>query len=261
MRIPSAFRLFTLLLAVSALFASCKSEKEDFTTEDFNTYYMQMTPGKYITYRLDSLVFTQFNKVAEIHRYQVRDMVDAAITDNQGRPAFRVYRSIRDSLGTYPWSPMGTYIITKLTDQIEVVEDNLRFIKLRTPVKDGFSWRGNRYIPDDPYLTLGYNFSNDNPDVFPFWNYYYDGAPGNFSYRGNNYTNVLTVEQEDEVTNVPVVIASSYASKSRGVERYSKNIGMVFKQYELWEYQPDPTGGTNYNYFGFGVTMWMIDHN
>lgn len=259
MRISIVFRLFIVAIVTSTVFYSC-SEKEEFITENVSDY-LPLATGKYITYRLDSLVFTQFNRVSEIHRYQVKDQVDALVTDNIGRPAYRVYRYIRDSTGTQPWQPSGTYLITVLPDQIEVVEDNLRFIKLHMPVKDGFSWRGNRYAPDDPYLPLGYNFSNDNVDVFPFWDYYYDGAPTGFSYRGKNYTDVITVEQQDEVTNVPILAPGSYASKSRAVERYSKNIGLVFKQYELWEYQPDPTGGPNYNYFGFGVTMWMIDHN
>ena len=38
---------------------------------------------------------------------------------------------------------------------------------------------------------------------------------------------------------------------------YSKNIGLVYRKFELWEYQTSP----NTHYTGFGITMWMIDHN
>lgn len=260
MRITAFIRLSLVTLFAGVIFSSCENEKEELATGKVREY-MPLIVGKYITYRLDSMVFTNFNKVIETHRYQVKEQVDAEVTDNLGRPSYRVFRYIRDSAGTQSWQPMGTYFITPLADKIEVVEDNLRFIKLHMPVKNGFTWRGNRYVPDDPYFTLGFNFSNDNSDVFPFWDYYYDGDLGTFSYRDKTYNDVLTVEEVDESTNVPIISTTSYASKSRAVERYSKNLGMVFKQYELWEYQPDATGGSNYSYFGFGVTMWMIDHN
>ncbi|HEY9663211.1 MAG TPA: hypothetical protein V6C65_32600, partial [Allocoleopsis sp.] len=82
-----------------------------------------------------------------------------------------------------------------------------------------------------------------------------------FSYKGNNYTDVYTVEEADESFNVPITSPGSYGSKSRSVEKYAKAIGLVYREYELWEYQPN-TGGTGGPYkTGFGITMWMIDHN
>src|SRR5687767_13935146 len=146
-------RRFCLQLTVisSLLFfilTSC-SEKEEFTSEPINDYFL-LTPGKYISYRLDSLVFTNFGRTIETHRYQVKEQVDALITDNLGRPSYRVFRYLRDSLGLTPWQPSGTYFITPLADQVEVVEDNLRFIKLHMPLRENFSWKGNRYLPSEP---------------------------------------------------------------------------------------------------------------
>ena len=145
---------------------------------------------------------------------------------------------------------------------MEVIEDNLRFIKLHAPVTAAFTWKGNRYLPSDtcggPYCPL-YKFSND--DEIQDWNYYYDGALSSFSYRGMNYTDVLTVEQADESFNVPIVIPTSYAARTRSVEKYSKSIGPVYREYELWEYQPNTGNPAGPYKTGFGITMWMIDHN
>ncbi len=145
MRPQSIIRLSLLAIVITTLF-SCKTEKEEFTTDNISDYIV-LTPGKYITYRLDSLVFTNFGRTTETHRYQVKDQVDALITDNLGRPSYRIYRYLRDSLGTTAWQPTGTYFITPLADQIEVIEDNLRVIKLHMPIKDGFSWGGNKFMP------------------------------------------------------------------------------------------------------------------
>jgi hypothetical protein len=252
----TAIYSFLFLLTLSLVFISCE-EKEVFEAEEMEAY-MPVEPGKYIIYRLDSLVFTNFGRNEEIHRYQVMHQVDAQITDNQGRPAYRVYTFIRDSLGTMPWQASGTYSVTILGDQVEVQEDNLRFIKLHAPLNDGFNWKGNRFMPTDPYDAL-FPFTND--DNIDDWDYYYDGTPASFSYRGETYDNVVTVEQVDETFNVPITNPGVFALKSRSVERYSKDIGLVFRQYELWDYQPN-TGGSGGGYkTGFGITMWMIDHN
>ena len=255
MKILSSSRLVMLAFAASLLF-SC-NKKEDFTTEAIADY-VPLAPGKYITYRIDSMVFTNFGRNTEIHKYQVKHQVDAQITDNLGRPAYRVFRYLRDTAGTQAWQPAGSYFITPLTDQLEISEDNLRFIKLHLPIRDGYSWKGNRYLPTDAYGPL-FNFSND--DNMEAWDFYYNGQPGAFSYRGNNYSNVYSVEEVDESFNVPITNTGAYAARSRSVEKYSKTIGLVYRQYELWEYQPN-TGGSGGPYkTGFGITMWMIDHN
>jgi hypothetical protein len=261
MRILSIFR-FPLLAIAAISFYSC-NEKEEFTTEKISDY-APLTAGKYITYRLDSMVFTNFGRSTEIHKYQVKHVIDAQIVDNLSRPSYRVYRYLRDSVDAtswtpaQPWIPAGSYFITPLSDQLEVIEDNLRFIKMHLPIRNGFSWKGNRYLPTDPYGSK-YNFSND--DNMEDWDFYYDGEPTSFSYRNVNFSDVLTVEQVDEAFNVPITTPTAYASNSRSVEKYSKNIGLVYRQYELWEYQPN-TGGSGGPYkTGFGITMWMIDHN
>lgn len=255
MRILSLTRISLFAVILFSL-VSC-SEKEEFQTEAL-TDYIPVTPGKYITYRLDSLVFPNFGRNTETHSYQEKHVIDALI-DTLGHPSYRVYRYIRDSAGLQPWLPLagGTYYITISNDQIEVVENNLRFIKLHTPIRDGYNWRGNRYIPTDPYGSV-YTFSND--DNMEDWDYFYDGPSTSFSYANKNYDDVFTVEETDENYNVPIVDATAYAARSRAVERYSKNIGLVYREYEMWEYQPNLGGPSPYK-VGFGIKMWMIDHN
>jgi hypothetical protein len=255
MKIFSFARLGILFIFFSAIF-SC-NEKEDFTTEQLSEY-MPLLPGKYITYRLDSLVFTAFGRVEEIHKYQVKHVIDAQITDNLGRPSYRVYRYLSDSAGTAPWQASGTYLITPLNDQYEEIENNFRIIKMHSPIKDGFSWNGNKYLPPDPYGPLYVISTDDNMED---WEFYYDGSASSFTYDGYDYNDVLTVEEIDESINVPVIDPNAYGSYARSVTRYSKEIGMIFRQFTIWEYQPrpgDPAGPTKN---GFGITMWMVDHN
>jgi hypothetical protein len=261
MKLRANIRFSILAVLLTTIF-SC-NEKEEFITESLNDY-MPLTTGKYITYRLDSLVFTSFGAVTEIHKYQVKHIIDAKITDAGGRASFRVNTFIRDSVNTSSWTPAqpwinsATYYITPLDDQLEVTdENNFRYIKLHLPIKEGGSWKGNRYLPANPYDPV-YTFSND--DNIATWDYAFDPFLTTFSYRGINYSNVYSVEQTDEETNLPITASTSYAAKSRSVEKYSKSIGLIYRENTLWEYQNIP-GGTGPYKKGFGITMWMIDHN
>jgi hypothetical protein len=252
MRFISTLRISLLIIITASLF-SCKDKKEEFASEKLSEY-IPLQPGKYITYRLDSLVYTNFGTVAVTRRYQVKHVVDAQITDNEGRPSYRVYTYITDSAGIQPWTASGSYFITPLTSQTEVIDDNMRVVKLHLPIKEGYQWPGNTYLSDDPYYP-SYDFNNDN-DI-KSWDFTYDVFEPATSYRGHNYTDVFTVIQQDDHANAPVTDINSYGFNTQSVEKYSKNIGLVYRKYELWDYQTNPT----VHYTGFGITMWMIDHN
>jgi hypothetical protein len=272
MRATLFLRLLPVLGTV-LFFSSCGKKTEDFKT-DALTDYVPLATGRYITYRLDSTVFVNFGRVTAVHKYQVRHVVDQQITDNEGRPAWRVYRFIRDSVDAnswtdaQPWVPFGSYMVTVLSDQLEITDDdNLRFIKLHLGIREGNTWKGNKFLPTNPYGPV-FNFSVD--DAMKDWDYYYEETGGSFSFAGKNYTDVLTVEQVDEKENYPTTDPAFYASQTRSVEKYSKGIGLVYREYFLWEQQPNPIlvnpgPPPVYNYdpfrIGFGIKMWMIDHN
>jgi len=261
MKFCSPSRLFFSCFILLTFF-SCKRQTDTIDPYDYAperlTELMPLETGKYITYRLDSLVFTNFQRNPEIHSYKVKHVIDALLTDNLGRPSYRVYKYMTSDTGTENWQAIGSYFITPLPEQVEVIDDNLRVIKLRVPVTEGSEWKGNSYLPTDPYESYGYNFSND--DDMKNWMFYYDTPESIFSYNGNDYTDVVSVEQQADSSNVPIQAPQSYAYKTRSVEKYSKNIGLVYREFTLWEYQPNPNG-TNPYYTGFGTTMWMIDHN
>jgi hypothetical protein len=43
------------------------------------------------------------------------------------------------------------------------------------------------------------------------------------------------------------------------IEKYAKNIGLVTRDFILWEYQPPSSEPAHFT--GFGIKMWMINHN
>src|SRR5690349_6764387 len=127
MRISTLLRLCIFSFIVISIF-SCKQQVEaiddtDYQKERLLELTIPLQPGKYITYRVDSAVFTNFGRTTEVHKYLVKHVVDALITDNLDRPSYRIYTYITDTASTQPWQPNGSYLITILDDQVEVIED------------------------------------------------------------------------------------------------------------------------------------------
>jgi hypothetical protein len=245
-----------LLLFVIILLVSCKKETESFQAEAISDY-LPVHTGKYITYRLDSTIFTNFGTTTVVRSYQEKHQVDQQITDNEGRPTYRVFRFLRDTAGLQAWRPAGTFFITPGSNTIEVVENNLRMLKLAGPVKTDNSWKGNRFLPSDPFGT-NYSFSND--DNMADWDYTYTATGESLRINGTTVNDVITVQQINESANVPVTIPSAYGYINYAVDKYAKGIGLVYEELILWEYQPNPGGNGGYK-TGFGVKRSMIDHN
>lgn len=188
-----SLRLLTVLgLSLSLL--GCDTTKEDFKLESA-TDYVALAPGKYITYRLDSTVFTQQGRSVEVHYYQEKHVIDAEFMDNSGRKSYRVFRFLSDTAGQKPWTPAGTYVITPVAGSVEVVEDNMRVIKLISPVQEGTTWKGNRYLGLEPFKT---KFSFVNDDFMPDWEFTYTGVNDVFTFNNQTLPNVVTVLQTDE---------------------------------------------------------------
>lgn len=247
--------IFAVLFAAAAI-SGCKKETEEFQTEPL-TDYQPIQPGKYITYRTDSTLFTNFGTVTTVRSYQEKHQVESVITDNEGRPTYRVFRTIRNADGSGAWRPSGTYAITPGTATVEVVENNLRFLKLAGPIRQDNTWKGNRYLPADPYGD-SYAFSND--DNMADWDYTYTNTGGTLSLNGKTFNNVVTVEGVNESANAPVTQPTAYGYINYSVAKYAKGVGLLYEELTMWEYQPNPGGSGGYR-TGFGVKRSLLDHN
>jgi hypothetical protein len=241
------------LLVASLIFFinACKKSTEEFQSATINDY-SPLQVGKYITYRLDSLVYTNFGINSEVRTYQVKYTVDALITDNIGRPAFRIIRYIRKTPAA-TFMPDATFMATNTGSGLEFVENNHRFIKLRTPIRDFYTWKGNSFI--DTYSI------NSEVKYLDNWEYTYDSVNVASTVGAFTLDSTLKVDQRNEVIGNPND-PNSYSEINYGMEKYAKGIGMVYRRFFHSEYQP-PTPGQGGRFVdgSYGITLTMIDHN
>jgi hypothetical protein len=250
-------KLIVVFLTLVVLVA-CKKESEELQLPTISDY-APLQAGKYITYSLDSFIFVASGTQVAHRYYDVKYSTTDSITDNLGRKAFRIVRSIK-TLPNGNFVPDNTFFAVNAGNGLEFTENNLRFLKLVQPIKEGGNWKGNSAIDAS---SAGSNFQY----LFD-WDYTYAnvGSASPVTIPNTTLSNTITVNQHDVSFNLPVVlpggggVPTNIASKDSAVEIYAKGIGMVYKKFLHWEYQIS-SNGTSGSYNGFGVTLVMKDHN
>ena len=244
-----------ILLAISVCCLVQCNKKDSFKGATVNDY-MDLAAGRYVTYRLDSLKYLNFGQADTIISYQAKDIVDSLLTDNLGRPTWRVKRFLNDTAALGTWVPDITYYVTPTNISLEVIENNLRFVKLGVPIMNNFSWKGNSYIntiqPANPNET-DYSYLDG-------WNYTYAAVGETYNLNSVAIPNTITINQDDEILGTLGDI-TSYSEKRYGQEVYAKGIGMIYKNLIHWIFQPRTDLYPNGYYDGFAISMRMIDHN
>ena len=243
-------KYFGLALLITSLIA-CNKQNELYTTATLSDYF-PLHVGKYISYNLDSTVYINFGQKDTVISYQVKDSIENEITDNTGRPAFRIVRYIRKNAGQ-TWTANNTFMVIQTATTIEFVENNLRFQKLKLPIKDGYIWKGNSFI--DTYSL------NSSTKYLDDWDYTYDSVNVPLILPGIQLSSTLKVNQRDEFLGQdPKLPNTQYAEKNYSVEKYAKGIGLIYKEFLHWEFQGTQPGRPSF-FSGYGVKLVMTAHN
>jgi hypothetical protein len=242
-----------LLLAVS-LFTACTEKTIEMQSPTLSEYF-PMKVGKYITYRIDSTVTTAFGADTTVRSYRVRDNVDGQIKDGLNRTAYRVVRTISNLAGTQPYVPNNTFSATPVgEDWIEWNENNLRFMKLRFPILENTTWKGNSFI-DATSL-------NSSLDYLANWNYVYQNIGQPFKVLGKTYPETVTILQQDEVLPPGPFNPNVYKQYNYSIEVYARGIGLIYKNFDHKEWQPPSGGRPGYWEDGsYRVVLQIIDNN
>lgn len=201
--------LISLLLVI--LYSGCNKEENAAVTPitPYGWDFFPVDSGISRYYTVDSVYWDEFTGVNDTVSYQLKEVIAGTFTDNQGRPAQRIERFKLDSTGN--WVIYKVWSAVKTQTRAEVVEDNIRYIKLSFPCSTGVSWNGNAYN------TIG---------TMPY-EYTFIGAA---TLNGISFNESASVLQDDAPFNL---LEDAYT-----VEKYAINVGLYFKKQLSLEFNP-----------------------
>jgi hypothetical protein len=236
------------IIATILMFFSCKKVEQLDVVRVSELYPLAV--GKSFIYRLDSTQPSSFGASLVTKSFLAKDSVDGAFIDAVGKRSYRIYRYLRDTAQTKPWAFAATYSAHFDSTNVEFVDNSLRFIKLANPVSFNTTWKGNVLI--NTVLPSPYYFLDN-------WNYSYESIDEPFTTpQGITYDHTYTVFQEDMQT--PAVFSpGQYNAKSYSKEVYAKGIGLVYKEFLYWIWQPTPTPA-RYQDDAYGVKLSLISY-
>lgn len=243
--------LFLIIPMLVILLTGCHRSEELVTAGTLDDY-QPFRVGSSITYRLDSTVYTS-NQTSKTQRsYVVRYHTDAMISDGEGRTGYRIIRSTRDAMDTNRWTPDQTFLAIPGQETVEWIEQNQRFILMTAPIRENFSWRGNRFIN---------TVSDPQRQYLDGWDYTWKSLGLPFTAGTINFPNTVTVDQRNDSVN-DGRDKSRYFSRDIARDVYAKGIGLVFRDrlHEIW--QP-PNAGSSTGYYepgSYGIRMTYLSH-
>lgn len=136
------------IFVIIVFFAACKKKTEPASSIDLGKDYYPDKLGKYIIYDVDSIVYDEFTFDSTFYKYRIKEKLEEEFIDNENKKAIKLVRYIKkyNSLKPYdsiPWVIKDVWQVNVNTNNIEVVEENIRYSKLIFPVKQNSKWDGN----------------------------------------------------------------------------------------------------------------------
>lgn len=236
-------RTFYFLLIVAAAFQSCKKD-ETITISSISEIY-PLKAGKIFIYRLDSTLVGTGAQQLILRSYNAKDSIDSEFLDAQGRTSFRIFRYLRDTFDLQPWKYTATYYATFTDNRVEYNDNNFRFVTLVNPVKEGVQWQGTQYINTAvPY------------DYLANWTFEYQNVGEPFVTKKGTIQDTYTVFQQDELSPDGPFNPANFQARSYSKEVYGKGIGLIYKEFLHWEYQP----ATFYSTLSYGIKLNLKDY-
>jgi hypothetical protein len=146
------------------------------------------------------------------------------------------------------WQKEGNVLYVRVSgDSLMVTQDGNRYVKLKFPITDGFSWPGNEMVNTN--VTPNYYLNN--------WSYTYVSKGLSYNNDLHNFDNTVTVLEDDESANYPYTDTAVDAYRTYAKEVYAYNVGMVYKEWTHIEY----SAATAHCATGYTVIMKAVDHN
>ena len=191
--------LFFCVMVLSII--SC--EKDPQPEPYLGDNYFPLIEGKWIIYSIDSIVYNEFTQSIDTFKFELKEKTGSVFIDNAGNESRQIERYKRNSANE-KWELSDIWVSTVNEARAEVVEENLKFVKLIFPVKKNKTWNGNAF---------------NNMEA---WDYEYISTHHPESINNVSFDSTLTVQQ---IESYNLIETKNYK------EIYAANIGLVSKEF------------------------------
>ena len=135
---------------------------------------------------------------------------------------------------TLNWELKDIWLAIRTDEGAEWIEENLRFLKMVFPLKEGLDWDGNQYID----ITTIIPIAGESVEVFKSWSYESISIDESEQIGDETFENVATISQANSENLIELRLSE---------EKYAKGIGLVYREMKILDTQ---------NIIGFEFSTW-----
>jgi hypothetical protein len=157
--------------------------------------------GQSIVYEVEDTAYELTGKSTVI-TYQLKEVNAATFKDLDGKEALRIERYRREN-DAQTWAIDSVFIAKKEIDKALKTENNVTYVKISFPFKEGLKWNGNAYN----------SFKND---IYEMKN-----VNQSFQTNGQKFDHSVTIIQQNDSTLVDL---------KKRMEVYAEGIGLVYQE-------------------------------
>lgn len=237
----NVFGIVLIVICSLVFITSCKRDKSTYSP-NYQYQYYPLDSNHYVTYRVDSIFYSyngNYTRDTISYDWMVK-IADSTFYDNQNQLT-NILECYRRPDSTYQWTLDRRWTANRTITNIQVTEDDIRFIKLTFPPQLNQSWNGNLYVVTTPPY-----------DAFANWNYTYTNMDTTFVLNGVNYDHALVVSEVDQ---------ENLIQKTLRREAYVQGVGMIYQEWEVLSKQNINFDWNNGPENGFRIRMRCTGHN
>lgn len=193
-------KIFLTVLS-SLVFVACDDNNRNLPPPQDGGKFFYPNVGQSVVYDVEDSQYEITGKFT-VKTYQLKEINVSTFKDSDGKEALRIERYRREN-DTQKWTIDSVFTAKKEIDKALKTENNVTYVKMIFPIKEGVKWNGNAYN------SLG-NDVYELKKVNQF-----------FQTNGQKFDNTFTVIQQNDSTLVDL---------KRRIEVYSEGIGMVYQE-------------------------------
>lgn len=217
------FPLLGIIFFITLSTISCK--REVYNIETVNDNYFPLETGKYCIYEVDYVSYNDFSGTIDTSKYFIKELIGNSDTDNSGNLYYRLERYTKQTLNDPGWQFAEVWAIQHQDGKSYRIEDNQRYINIDFPLFYGKEWNGLTHIRKDTFISI----TGGTIDVYKDWeNFKITSLNQPELIAGTTYDSVMTILRADKTNNI---------ERRYSIEKYAKNIGLVFKQDSILDTQ------------------------
>ncbi len=223
------YKNYIFLLLLSIILFSCEEAIEKRTDDDLGYDFYPISLGSEWIYSSDSILYNKQTSSIDTFYGFIKESVVDTFTNEQEEKVFVIERYFKRNWDDL-WEISDVWSTTVSDTQVKETEENLTFVKLVFPPDLGQSWEGNAFIDMNTEVVVG----GETLVPYKYWDYRVSEIGATLNFGSQTYNDVLTVTQATDSSEIELRYA---------LEKYAKNIGMVYQELKILENQDPNTQG------------------